>query len=915
MFNQKNDIVQQTIIKAIIIISLAGIVAILLGAFLSRINNMEEIENLLENKRPSLPSVLLDRNGEEITKYYSDEKKDVVTLESVPDYLVQGLILWEDYDFYKHHGFNLLAIIRAGFNNLIGRPVSGASTLTQQLARTLFLNREFSITRKIKELWISFQLEKRYTKNEILNLYLNNVPFGQGTNGVQAASKLFFNKDVSEITYAEAASLITVISNPTFYSFVKFPKNHKQKQKEVLKKMVKYGIISKVEAEKSFNEFWINWESRSETSRGAFFNREDKAPYFSDWILQEIQKNLPNVNVFKDGLIIHSTLDLKTQQLCQKILIETIEKQQPIFENEHQRNYKVIQNYYIDTIGLLGDLFSLSNVNVGANRGKKIGLTDYKKKLNFALNLTSQLFGIDMVESLTDLMMSKEDEKHGSLFPQVRGATIMLDNQTGQILVMVGGKEFDPNNRFNYAMQSRRQPGSAFKPLYYSAALDTGIFNAASIFIDKETVFTFDSDDPDDWYQPYNFGSKFYGKVNFRRALRKSLNIPSCIIFYGIGKDNNYKVPIDRAALLLGITSQKEIDSRFPKEVSTALGTCVVSPVEMAQAFSVFANLGQKRIPNAILYIEDRDGNIIYNPWKEMQKYYRENSKKLQIISPQNAFIMTSILRDTVHNGEGFLSGAKQRIINSGLEFPDVELAAKTGTAQNSTDVWCVGFSKEATLAMWLGFKEFGLSLGQYQNGSAIHGPNFLEIMRQYHLNNKKYPLKFERPEGVISMQVCAESGLKPSPYCKEETLYYEYFLPQGLPKKECDICKNKKEQEDSIIDKFSNKYMIDSKTKLFDDDIKVDKSLLNNYETQNIKIEGLHDVKLFDDDGVNVDELLKEEKKDNKDINTTTTTIEAIEEKKKDNVIDSSNDNNKSLLKEEKIENITDTTKINLEE
>lgn len=900
MFNWKIDIVQRALIKAIIIISLAAIVAILLGAFLSRINNMEEIENLLENKRPSLPSILLDRNGLEITKYYSDEKKDLVTLDNVPDYLVQGLILWEDSDFYRHHGFNLIAIVRAFFNNLIGRPISGASTLTQQLARTLFLKREFSIARKIKELWIAFQLEKRYTKNEILTLYLNNVPLGQGTNGVQAASKLFFDKDVWELTYAEAASLITVVSNPTFYSFVKFPKNHKQKQKEVLKKMVKYGIISKVEAEKSFNEFWINWETRSETTRGAFFNREDKAPYFSDWILQEIQKNLPHVNVFKDGLVIHSTLDLKTQELCQQILINTVEKQQPIFENEHQRNYRVIQNYYIDTIGLLGEMFSLTNVNVGANRGVKIGLTDYKKKLNFALNLTSQLFGIDMVESLTDIMMSKEDEKKESLFPQVRGATVMIENETGHILVMVGGKEFDPNNRFNYAMQSRRQPGSAFKPLYYSAALDTGIFNAASVFMDKETVFTFDSDDPDDWYTPYNFGAKFYGKVSFRRALRKSLNIPSCQIFYVIGKDNKYKVPIDRAALLLGITSQKEIDLRFPLELSTALGTCIVSPIEMAQGFSVFANMGQKRIPISILYIEDRDGNIIYNPWKEMQKYYRENSKKLQIISKQNAFIMNSILRDTIHNGEGFLTGAKQRIINEGKEFPDIELAAKTGTAQNSSDVWCIGYSKEVTVAMWLGFREFGLSLGQYQNGAAIHGPNFLEIMRYYHLINKKYPLKFDKPEdGIISMRVCSESGLKPSPYCDEETLYYEYFLPQGLPKGECNICKIRKEQEQNVIDKYSDKLIIDSKTKFFDSDVKVDKSLLDNYKTKDIKIEGLHDVKLFEDDGsTKVYELLKEDK--DKTSTTTTTIKESKTEKNLNETIESD-----SLLKEEKVEKI----------
>ncbi|HOV15141.1 MAG TPA: biosynthetic peptidoglycan transglycosylase, partial [Spirochaetota bacterium] len=216
--NTKNELIKKTLIKILILVIFTVVFAISLGIILSLINNTKNIEELLETKRPSLPSVLLDRNKQVITKYFSDEKRDLVTLDTIPDYLVKALILWEDESFYRHHGFNPLAIFRAAINNAIGRPVSGASTLTQQIATTLFLKKEKSVFRKIRELFLAIQLEKKYTKNEILTLYLNHIPFGYGTNGVQSAAKFYFDKDINELTYAEAASLITVISNPTFYS-------------------------------------------------------------------------------------------------------------------------------------------------------------------------------------------------------------------------------------------------------------------------------------------------------------------------------------------------------------------------------------------------------------------------------------------------------------------------------------------------------------------------------------------------------------------------------------------------------------------------------------------------------------------------------------------------------------------------
>ncbi|MEE1290235.1 MAG: transglycosylase domain-containing protein, partial [Spirochaetota bacterium] len=393
--NKQSKIIVRTIIKSSFILLFSICVAVVLGFVLGNLNNMDKIENLLESKKPSLPSVLLDRNGKVITEFYSDEKRDIVSLDTIPEFLIQGLIAWEDESFYHHHGVNPIAIMRAMVNNALGHPVSGASTLTQQLSRTIFLNNEFSLKRKVKELWISFQLEKRYTKNEILALYLNHVPFGYGLNGVQSASQFFFNKDVRDLTYAEAASLITVISNPTFYSFIRFPQNHKKKQKEVLAKMVRRGVITKEDADKSFDAYWKRWQMTSQSSRGAFYNREDKAPFFSNWVLQQIEKDLPSYNVYKDGLTIRTTLDIDYNLYADKLVKKLLEKQQKVFDEEQEKNFDVIQNKYIDSISLLSHMFGLSNVNIGRDSLLKRGITEYQNKINSPLNLTAKLLGLE----------------------------------------------------------------------------------------------------------------------------------------------------------------------------------------------------------------------------------------------------------------------------------------------------------------------------------------------------------------------------------------------------------------------------------------------------------------------------------------------------------------------------------------
>lgn len=834
---KQSKIIVRTIIKSSFILLFSICVAVVLGFVLGNLNNMDKIENLLESKKPSLPSVLLDRNGKVITEFYSDEKRDIVSLETIPEFLIQGLIAWEDESFYHHHGVNPIAIMRAMVNNMLGHPVSGASTLTQQLSRTIFLNNEFSLKRKIKELWISFQLEKRYTKNEILSLYLNHVPFGYGLNGVQSASQFFFNKDVSDLTYAEAASLITVISNPTFYSFIRFPQNHKKKQREVLAKMVRRGIIAKEDSDKSFDAYWKRWQMTSQSSRGAFYNREDKAPFFSNWVLQQIEKDLPSYNVYKDGLTIRTTLNLDYNQYADKLVKKLLEKQQKVFDEEQEKNFDVIQNKYIDAISLMSHTFGLSNVNIGRDSLLKRGITEYQNKINSPLNLTAKLLGLENLDELTEnsYTFSEATQKKNE---DVQAAVLAIDNTTGQILTMIGGKHFDVNNRFNYAMQGRRQPGSSFKPLVYSAAFDTGRYTASTVILDEPTVFTFGSEDSDDWYKPQNYGGLYYGKVSVRRALRRSLNIPAVKIFYDIGKDNNYKVPIDRAAQLLGINAQSEIDARFGREASTVLGTGSVSLAEMVNAYSVFANQGQRRVMNCILSVEDRDGRVIWEPWNDVEKYYRDNKKKLQVISAQNAFLVTDVLKGTVHSPDGFLYKAKRRIVASGRPFPDVELAAKSGTTQLWSDGWVLGYSPEITLGIWIGFKQYGLSLGYGQDGAVILGDTWVDYMRMAHLSSNKESLYFQAPANLSRIKVCAASGKLPSEACNEELVYPEYFLPGTLPKTTCDVCSQMKNQRQQGLSNFSSDLGIFGDMDFSGSSLNVDEDLL------------LDEGSLFDDDG-----------------------------------------------------------------
>jgi penicillin-binding protein 1A len=365
----------------------------------------------------------------------------------------------------------------------------------------------------------------------------------------------------------------------------------------------------------------------------------------------------------------------------------------------------------------------------------------------------------------------------------VEGALISIDTRTGHILTMVGGRKFESTNQFNRAVQAKVQPGAAFKPLYYSAAISSHKMTPATMIVDAPVVFWNDDNTP---YIPLNFKGEWKGRVLLRQALAHSMNVPSLKVLDAIGFD----AAISRASALLGIDDPGEIESIFPRKYPLGLGVITVSPLQMARAFATFGNQGRAVEPIAIRYVEDRNGKIILEPEKELRAAQMRNARTQQILSPQEAYVMVNLLESVVSSGT--LSGASQWV--GGFDRP---IAGKTGTTQNWSDAWTVGFTPQITTAIWFGFDERGYSLGVNQTGATSAGPAWAEYMAEVH---KGLPVvDFTRPaSGLTEVTVCARSGQLPTKYCNEGTIR-EIFLAGTEPREFCDLHKFESERNDEI--------------------------------------------------------------------------------------------------------------------
>jgi penicillin-binding protein 1A len=792
--------------RVIILLSLAAFCLILLGAALGGLValtvNTKNTEHFTEFN-VALPTKLLDINGEIITEFASDEKREIIALNDLPQHMIDALITREDNVFYQHRGFSVKAILRAVIGKVTGRSLGGGSTLTQQIAGTIYCDRsDISISRKIKELWWAIQMERRYSKDEILELYLNKIYFGGGTYGVNAASKYYFGHSAKEITPAEAAILVIQLSNPAHYNPFEYPNRAQERQKYVLDQMVKKGYLTQAESDATFETYWLNFDY-TRISSSAYFMREDKAPWFSEYVRRELTSMIyGNQDIYTSGFTVNTTLNLKHQLAAQEIMTEKIASANRSYQNSSGARKSDAAQLYIPLTELFSLVFNIPEIKASEQRNETVAISTFNKEVNPVLDVMSLVFGVEELKvGVVNRANAKIKQESGKT--TIEGTMISIENDTGYITALVGGSQFGPENQLIRAVQSKLQPGSSFKPLYYSAAIDSRKYTAASIIYDTPVVFYTEDGVP---YIPENFKGEWKGSVQLWYALATSMNVPSLRILDGIGFD----AAINRAVALLGIP-ENEVESRnFARVYPLGLGISDVRPVEMARAFAIFANQGVEVIPMAIRSVADKNGKIFLNPERDIRVQQQEKGSATQIITPQTAYIMTRLLQNTVSDGTlryGTNYGRKLRYKNQNGQYYTIPIAGKTGTTQNWADAWAVGFTPYYTGAFWFGFDLPGQSLGLEITGSTLAGVALGDFMS---VANEDVPFKeFQRPStGLVEATVCSVSGQILTTACGDHQTT-QIFLEGTQPTSICEIHSNRETAFTIGVDRLSTEKMM----------------------------------------------------------------------------------------------------------
>ncbi|MBQ5491042.1 MAG: PBP1A family penicillin-binding protein [Treponema sp.] len=765
----------------------------LLGKGLATTVNTRNTENFTSFET-SLPTKLLDVNGELITEYASDEKREIIALGDLPQHMIDALISREDRVFYSHHGYTVKSIMRAVVGKLTGKTLGGGSTLTQQIAGTLYCDRtDISYSRKLKELWWAIQMERRYSKDQILELYLNKIYFGGGTYGVNAASKYYFGHPATEITPAEAALLVVQLSNPAEFNPFEHPNAVLPRQQNVLDTMVANGYLTQEEAEESFDDYWANFDY-TRTGTSAYDLRDDQAPWFSEYVRRQLaDMTYGSEDIYTSGYTVNTSLNLTHQKAAEEIMQDYIAYANRTYQSQISSRQNNAFRTYIPLSELLSLVFNLPSLKLSQQRSESLAMSAYTSEVNPVIDIMSLLCGMETLKtsivSKGNLLIKQRAKK-----TTIEGTMIALENGTGRIDALVGGSQYDSENQFIRAVQSKLQPGSTFKPLYYSAAIDSRKYTMTTIISDTPRVFRNEDGTP---YIPENFKGEWEGDVQVWYALAHSMNVPSIQVLEGIGFD----AAINRASRLLGI-SQADLASRgFVRSYTLGLGVCSVRPIELAQAFATFPNAGKEVTPIAILSIEDKNGNVIRNLEKELRDEQRAKGEAIQLISEETAYIMTQMLTETVQSGtlqygSGYEStrytihkdkgsGNKFRFYNMNGDAFIMPAAGKTGTTQNWADAWTVGFTPYYTAAFWFGFDTPGQSLGLQITGSTLAGVAWGDFM---HVANDGKPYKSfpTMPETVTKLDVCSVSGGLWTEACGRSNLHTAYYLPGTAPTAAC---------------------------------------------------------------------------------------------------------------------------------
>lgn len=645
----------------IIVISVLLLIAIGFGVGVGllawTIKTAPDISKIAQYK-PSEATTILSEDGKTLARLYI-ENRIYVPLSRIPMDLQNALIASEDQQFWEHPGFNFWGILRAIYVDIkTGSKAQGASTITQQLAREIALTKQKLFTRKIQEIYIAVQLERMYTKEEILEMFLNSIFFGHSAKGAQTAAQQYFGKDVEDLTLAESALLIGVMPSPNRYSPYVNMERAVERRNLVLNQMVNEGYISRERAEKAKEEPVRLVGLKQNTGDG------EHAPYFVRYVREKVIKMFGSDTVYKGGLKIYTTLDYNMQKAAEKALATAIDP----------------KNGYIPTITREG--------------------SDVKTQ------------------------------------PQL--SILSIDPRNGHIKAMVGGRG-DEDDRFNRATQALRQPGSAFKPLVYAAALESG-YTPGSVIDDVLGYYDPSRNVP--W--PTNYNDKYLGPVTLRTGLKESINTVAVKLLDQIKVDTLLKM-----AERLQITTLVKEGKSNDRNLSIALGglTRGVIPLELVGAYGVFANRGIYTEPIAITKIEDSEGHIIY----------QASPKKKIVLKEEVAYLLTDMLQSVVTDGTGWRAA-----------IPGRQVAGKTGTTSDLKDAWFVGYTPDIVTSVWIGEdtpRPMNYTYrGKYTTVSSSDATRLWADYMKAAMKNRPV-VQFQRPASITSVNIDPMTGKLPNSY------------------------------------------------------------------------------------------------------------------------------------------------------
>jgi len=783
---------------------LLTLVVLLCGAFLFFYysHHLPDFNPLKE--RPLNAFSIVYSEEDEVVGKFLMENRIPITYDRIPKPLVNAFIAAEDSEFFRHKGIDFRGITRAMVKNLMaGRIVQGGSTITQQVTKIFFLTPKRSFLRKLKEVAYAFGLERSMSKEEILSLYLNNIYLGNGAYGVEAAADSYFNKRTEQLNLAEMAMMAGLVKAPSRYSPINNLKRAKERQAYVLTRMADLGFISQEEKEKA-----LQASLRIQSRESAYFS---KAPYFTEFIRHQVERKYGKETLYQEGLRIYTTLDLSLQREAQKdveIGLRDLDKRQgfrgPI-RMLSQKEVKELPNKKKGTSPSLIQNNIYEGVILSKEDSKKYytvwvegrkGILPYSE-MSWALQVkpTSTTEKPKKVKSPADLLnpgdvvyvrvkgLPRKDQPPTLSLdqePLIQGALLCLDPKTGYVKAMVGGRDFS-ESQFNRAIHSRRQPGSAFKPIIYAAALEKG-YNPSTIIMDSPVEY--ENYDEGTYWAPKNYDKHFMGPITFRNALAHSRNVVTVKILEDIG-----------LGYVLKFIKRLGIESAIKRDLSVALGTSGVSMLELAQAFGVFANGGERVKPILIKKIVTLKGEVLEEnyPYVELEEMEEEeeNSElsplvaREHVISPQNAFIMTHLLEGVVQHG----TGQRAKVL-------DRPIAGKTGTSSDYTDAWFIGYTPSLLTAVWVGFDEKA-SLGKDETGSRAALPIWIAFMSRA-LEDSDVE-NFEPPPGIVMRRVNLETGLLTNEDSKETIL--EAFIEGTLPGEKEDIQEEEPPPSATILD------------------------------------------------------------------------------------------------------------------